>query len=183
MTYPTKLANAARIAGEASRSLLDEVDAPTPAATVVLTSGRRYELEAGAVADKLVVRSSGGEIVLRIQVTDAGPLLSFTAASVDLVAGERLHIGAREVSIEAAADISIATGGSLRESIAGDHHTKVRGDERLEAANVQVQASSGAVGVRAMKHIALDAEHVGLNDDPAPQPFAWSVIAGGPDED
>jgi hypothetical protein len=38
------------------------------------------------------------------------------------------------------------------------------------------------VGVRAMGRIALDGEHIGLNDDPAPQPFGWSEIAGGPDD-
>jgi len=34
------------------------------------------------------------------------------------------------------------------------------------------------VGVRAMGRIALDGEHIGLNDDPLPQPFAWSASAG-----
>jgi hypothetical protein len=35
--------------------------------------------------------------------------------------------------------------------------------------------------VRALGRIALDGEHVGLNDDPLPRPFAWSAIAEGPD--
>jgi hypothetical protein len=28
-----------------------------------------------------------------------------------------------------------------------------------------------------MKKIALDGEHIGLNDDPLPQPFPWSALA------
>jgi hypothetical protein len=68
--------------------------------------------------------------------------------------------------------------GTLRERVAGDHHVRVGGDEQVEAANVQIQASTGAVGVRAMGRIALDGEHIGLNDDPRPLPFAWSASAG-----
>jgi hypothetical protein len=65
--------------------------------------------------------------------------------------------------------------------VAGDHHVRVGGDERVEAANVQLQANAGAVGVRALGRIALDGEHVGLNDDQLPRPFAWSAIAADSD--
>ena len=164
---------------DTTASLLDRIECPVPAAAVVLTSGRRYELEAGGDADRLVVRSRGGEVVLRIQVTDAGPVLSFTGASIDLEATRRLRLTAQEVSVEATGDVSLSAGGSLRETVAGDHHTKVAGDERIEAANVELQASTGAVGVRAQGRIALDGEHIGLNDDPSPKPFGWSAIDGG----
>jgi hypothetical protein len=110
-------------------------------------------------------------------------VLSFTGAILDLQATQKLRLAAREVSVEASGDVSISAGGSVRESIAGDHHTRVAGDERVEAANVQLQANEGAVGVRSIGKIALDGEHIGLNDDPLPRPFGWSRIAGGPDED
>ncbi len=160
-----------------ARSLLDQIEPPVPAAEVTLTSGRRYDLQAGPDADRLVIRSRGGEVVLRIEVTDAGPVLSFSGASLELEATRRLRLAAQEVSVEAAGDVSLSAGGSLRENVAGDHHTTVAGDERVEAANVQVQASMGAVGMRAQGRIALDGEHIGLNDDPLPKPFAWSTIA------
>lgn len=170
--------------GAAQRTLLDEIEAPVSNAAVVLASGRRYELEAGANdADRLVIRARGGEVVLRIEVTDAGPVLSFSGASIDLQATQRLRLAAREVCVEATGDVSLSAGGSVRESIAGDHHTRVAGDERVEAANVQLQANEGAVGVRAIGRIALDGEHIGLNDDPLPKPFEWSEIADGPGEE
>jgi hypothetical protein len=156
---------------------LDGVEAPVPSATLVLTSGRRYDVEAGAESDRLVIRSRSGEVVLRIEVTDAGPVLSFSGASLELSATQRLHLAAKEVSVEAAGDVSLTAGGSLRETVGGDHQTKVAGDERVEAANVQLQANEGAVGVRALGRIALDGEHIGLNDDPLPAPFPWSAIA------
>jgi hypothetical protein len=170
--------------GAAPRAVLDEIEAPVSNADVVLASGRRYELEAGPNdADRLVIRARGGEVVLRIEVTDAGPVLSFSGASIELQATQRLRLAAREVSVEATGDVSLSAGGSVRENIAGDHHTRVAGDERLEAANVQLQANEGSAAVRAIGRIALDGEHVGLNDDPQPKPFEWSAIAGGPGDE
>lgn len=157
--------------------LLSDVEVPVAAAAVTLASGRRYELAAGPEADRVVVRSRSGEVVLRVEVTDAGPVLSFSGASVELVGTRRLRLAAEEVSIEAARDVSIEAGGSLRERVGGDHHLRVAGDERVEASNVEVQASAGAAAVRARGRIALDGEHIGLNDEPLPAPFAWSAIA------
>ncbi len=164
----------------APRMLLDEIEAPASNASILLGSGRRYELETGPDADRLVIRARNGEVVLRIEVTDAGPVLSFSGASVELHATQRLRLAAREVSVEATGDVSLSAGGSMREHIAGDHHTRVAGDERVEAANVQLQANEGTVGVRAIGRIGLDGDHIGLNDDPLPKPFEWSAIAGGP---
>jgi hypothetical protein len=86
------------------------------------------------------------------------------------------------VSIEATGDVSLEAGGSLVERIGETHHTRVGGDERLEAARLEVQANTGGVGMRAMGQIALDGEHIGLNDDPEPRPFAWSVIGDAGDD-
>ena len=164
-------------AADAVRSVLDEIEVPAPEANVMLASGRRYELTAGTEADRVTIRSRTGEVVLRIEVTDAGPVLSFSGASVELVAARSLRLAADDVSIEAGRDVSVTAGGSLRQRVAGDHHLSVAGDERVEAANVQLQANAGGVSVRAAQTIALDGEHIGLNDDPPPAPFAWSAIA------
>src|SRR5580704_3486799 len=130
------------------------------------------------LAAPVMIRGRSGDIVaarrsvrdlVRIEVTDAGPSPRSPGASVELVAARSLRLAADDVTIDA---------GTLRERVAGDHHVRVGGDERVEAANVQLQASTGAVGVRAMGRIALDGEHIGLNDDPLSQPFAWSASAG-----
>ena len=152
---------------------LDDIVSPARVANVTLASGRSYELTAGAETDRVTIRARTGEIVLRIDVGDAGPVLSFTGASVELCAAKSLRLAAEEVAIDA---------GTLRERVAGDHHLQVGGDERVEAANVQLQANVGAVAVRAMGRIALDGEHIGLNDDPLPQPFGWSAIAADAEE-
>lgn len=149
-----------------SPRLIDSVEAPVAAASVLLSSGRRVELEAGREVDRLVIRARNGEVVLRIAVGNEGPVLSFASATIDLEATRRLRLASEEIELEAKGD--------LRETIGGTHHTRVAGDSRLEAARVELQANDGSVAVRAREGIALDAEHIGLNDDPMPAPFAWS---------
>lgn len=150
----------------ASTSVLDLVQPAVDTASVLLSSGRRVELEAGADVDRVVVRARGGEIILRIAVGDEGPVLSFSSATLDLEATKTLRLAAQDIHVEAKGD--------LRETVGGTHHTRVMGDERLEATRVEVQANAGNVALRARDRIALDAEHIGLNDDPLPAPFVWS---------
>jgi hypothetical protein len=162
---------------EAKTDLLERVDAPVEATNVTLTSGRHYEMRVDGSRDQLTIRSSEGNIVLRIEVTDAGPVLSFSGASIDFVASRKMRIEAEEVSLHAKRDMLLDAGGSLHERVGGDHHTRVEGAERLEASAVEMQANAHSVAVRAMQKISLDGEHIGLNDDPLPQPFPWSTIA------
>lgn len=157
--------------------LLDRVDAPLDAAHVTLTSGRNYELRADGARDQVTIRGSEGQVILRIEVTDAGPVLSFSGASIDLVATKKMRIEAEDLALQAKRTMVVETGGSLEERIHGDHHTRVDGDERLEAAAIELQANKKAVSVRAMEKISLDGERIGLNDDPHPQPFPWSKLA------
>ncbi len=165
------------------RTVLDAVAAPVAAGEMTLTSGRRYELVSATDGDRLLIRSRTGEVVLRIAVTDEGPVLTFSGAALELKSSRRLTLSADEIAIESRGDISLEAGGSMREHVAGDHHLRVEGDERVEAAKVELQANLCGVTVRAMEKIALDGEHIALNDDPAPQPFPWSAIVGGPEED
>lgn len=163
--------------GGVAGAVLDHVATPVQGAEVTLASGRRYALEAGDGADRVTIRARDGEVVLRIEVSDRGPVLSFAAAEVDITAARRLRLSAERVEVEAAGDLTMAAGGSLAERASGDHHVTAGGSARLEAAAVEVQASSAGIGLRAMRAIRLDGEHIGLNDDPLPAPFAWSDLA------
>lgn len=151
-------------------------DLPAEHASLLLASGRRYELTAGERADQLVVRGRGGDVVLRIDIGDHGPVLSFSAATLDLSATRSLHLAAPRVSIEADESVTVSTRGALVER-AASHHSRVTGEERLEAGSMELQANDGHLRARARRRIAFDAAHIGLNDDPLPTPFDWSAAA------
>lgn len=158
-------------------ALLEDVEATVGRADLVLTSGRRYELESGDAADRLTIRGRTGEIILRVEVNERGPILSFAAAEIDVRAAGRMRLAAREVEIASEGDLTLSARGSIRQRAAGDVDVRASGDTRVEAAAIQLQASAEGVDVRAMRSIRLDGEHIGLNDDPHPAPFPWSRLA------
>ncbi len=159
-------------------SLLEAVEIGTEAERVTLRSGRHYELESGKRADRITVRSASGSVLLRVTVGDDGPLLCFESAAIELSARSRLTLSAPELTLTAE-DLKVHAG-SCEQRIEGNRYTQIRGEDRLEAGAVAIQASERGVTVRAMEHIALDGEHIGLNDDPCPAPFEWSEIAETP---
>lgn len=158
--------------------VLGKVDIPVTGAELSLSSGRRYELVAAPEGDRLTVRGRGGHVLLRVLMTDAGPLLSFEGADIEIAAAGTLALSGRDVAIEARRSLSLTSGGDCTQTITGTRHTRVGAADRLEAESVQLQANEGAVEVRAAGRIALDGEHIGLNDDPCPRPFEWSAVAG-----
>ena len=158
-------------------ALLDAVELPCDAATVATHSGRRYEIQSGERGDRLTVRSRGGEVVLRVTITDAGPILVFESAEVELCATRALRLRAGEVSVQARGDLCLESGGALEARVGGSLHTRVAGALRMEAAEVEIQASERHLAARARGAIAIDGEHIALNGDPLPQPFAWSAPA------
>lgn len=147
-------------------------------------SGRRYGVRTSPDdVDTLVIRGKGQEIVLRIEVDDDGPVLRFSGARLALAATETVTLEAKDVSLRASSRLRIDAG-HVTERVAGDcavlvggqRQTTIEGEERIEAGAVAMQANDGGVAVRAMRRIALDGEHIGLNDEPAPRPFDWSTL-------
>jgi hypothetical protein len=169
--------DASEVEEERCESALRLVEVLPSDLDAVLASGRRYSIEAGADSDQLTIRGRGGQVLLRVEVTEAGPVLRFDSAAIELTAARTLSLHAERLDIRARGDVDVDVGGALREHVGGDYHARVDGAARVEAAAVELQASEGRVALRAMKSIHLDGEHIGLNDDPLPAPFPWSAIA------
>ena len=151
-----------------SPSLLDIEVGATPR-RFELDSGRALEITTEGHADRLRIRGRGGEVVLTIRVDDEGPVLSFRSAKVDVTATRDLELSGRSVSIRAHDDMHVDVG--------RDRHTTIGGRELLEAGRVEMQANDEDVAIRARQEVLVDAEHIGLNDDPCPRPFQWSKPA------
>lgn len=146
-------------------------------ASLMLTSGRTYELTAGDEADRLVVRARSGEVVLRIEITDTGPLLRFSGADVSFEGTARLSLRAGSVEVHAGEALVLRSDGALVEHVKGDRHARIDGEDRLEASSIAIQASEGSLCAKAQGDIRLDGDRIGLNDDPLPSPFPWSALA------
>jgi hypothetical protein len=81
--------------------------------TRALPSGRTLVLSAGRAGEEIVFRSAGGDVDLRITLTDAGPVISMRGARVEVDAPDvafRCHdfaVQANEVRVEAKEDIHL----------------------------------------------------------------------------
>ena len=159
--------------------ILDIVDQAPTWGEVLLSSGRRCAMEAKPDGDRLTVRARNGQVMLRVTLTDAGPVLFFESADVELRAARSLVLEGETVEVRANA-LRTRVAGDVDERVDGARHTRIGGVDRLEAASLQTQANDGAIELKAAGRIALDGEHIGLNDDTCPRPFGWSAIAGGP---
>lgn len=157
--------------------LVELADVPVPSCRVTLSSGRHYELRAEEQGDRLTVRGRGGQVVLRVQITEQGPVLSFESADIQLTASRHLGLTADSVSVEARTSLHVHSGGDSTETVVGNRHATVAGTERLEAGALEIQASEHGMALRAAGKIALDGDHIGLNDAPCPVPFPWSALA------
>lgn len=151
-------------------SLLDSIDAPS-SRTARLPSGRVVEISATADGDRVEIRARTGRVLLRVFVDDRGPLLDFEDADLRINTSRDLALRGRDVSIEAARDLHVA--------VAGDRHSAIGGADRLEAGVLEMQANAGNAALRARGEVRIDAERIGLNDDPLPAPFPWSQPAKG----
>lgn len=160
-------------------TLIEEL--ANPARTITSPTGRTVSVQADGEMDQITVRAHGGEVVLRIEVGPQGPVLRFDAAEIELAATKRIAVKAPKVEIAAAEHLELASDGAMATIVRGTRHSRVAGSDRLEAAAIESQAERG-VTVRAGGRIALDGEHIGLNDDPCPAPFAWSDAARDDEE-
>ena len=114
----------------------------------------------------------GPAIRLQIIESPRGPVLRIRAPRIALEADEALDLRAGKVRIESTEELTIEARRIQTE--ATERLTTIAGSDRLEAGVIQAQASRGALSLKAQGGISLDGEHIGLNDDPCPRPFAWS---------
>lgn len=128
--------------------------AGSPAARLDLGSGRAIEVAAEEAGDVVTMRSRDGTCVLTVFLTDAGPILRFEAAGLQI---------ATTRSIEIACE---------------DFHVTARNEVRVDARDVGIHAHLGGVTVRADDDVAIDGEQVLLNSSDRPQQLSWDAFLG-----
>ncbi len=161
----------------ASLELLTEEPAQEEESTLLLAHGRRLSVGSTTEGDVLRVRSREGQIELSISLGQGGAKLRFESAELELVGTRSLSLAADHVSVKSRGNLELGAAGDLRAVIGGDRHTTVRGVDRSEANTIESQANEGEIVLRARSDVRVDAEHIGLNDDPCPGPLPWTTAA------
>jgi uncharacterized protein (DUF2345 family) len=113
-----------------TKSKLEEAEEATAAGeTRYLKDGRTLTVEND---DTVEIRSAGGMLEVRIQLTDAGPVLQMESARLSLKATESVEIASKRIDIVATETVRVASGGNIE--VTSEEETKIdaEGDVRVE---------------------------------------------------
>jgi len=78
------------------------------------------ELESGRViavdeeTEVLEVRSKDGELELRVELTEAGPVLRMNAVRMEIAAEEAVHVSAPKIELKSTEETQISSDGDVR---------------------------------------------------------------------
>lgn len=115
---------------------------------LALASGRSVVCRSAPDAcDEITIRGAGGEVLLEVALTPAGPVLRFHAAQVQLDCAGSFEVRCDRFEVHAAGDIVQSAGGELR----------------VESDEMRLSARRGNVDVSANDDVNLNGERVRLN--------------------
>ncbi|WP_434045857.1 MULTISPECIES: hypothetical protein [Sorangium] len=166
--------------------------APVPGAAlaaparVVLASGRSIEIAEEGAEERIQIRAAAGQLLVSIRLTDEGPVLSLSGASLEIAAAKTLSLSCDTLRIQASQDAAVEVGGSLHERVRGSVVREAGKSARTTAREVRLEASPGGVEIRANDDVDIVGERVRLNSEDPPMPLSWEefrarqALAGGP---
>ncbi|HEX4423510.1 MAG TPA: hypothetical protein VH165_36625 [Kofleriaceae bacterium] len=107
-------------ADETAETAHTETASQTDRREVYLREGRTLSIE-GAGRDELVeIRSSSGQVELRIRLTEDGPVLQMESVRLNLKAAESVEIEAKRVEIKATETLQLASNDEIKVDAEGE---------------------------------------------------------------
>jgi hypothetical protein len=99
-----------------------------------LPSGRSIEChDAPAGGELVTIRDPAGQVELEVRLTEAGPVLRFDAAQLELRAAGRIRADCESLEIVTTGDAALHVGGDLSTRARITDITSTRGDVRVRA--------------------------------------------------
>lgn len=92
---------------------------------VYLREGRTLSVEAVGADDLVEIRSSSGQVELRIKLTEEGPVLQMESVKLQLKASEAVEIESKRVEIKATETLELASDNEIK--VDGEGEVRVNG--------------------------------------------------------
>lgn len=103
------------MAGNRKEKLTAETETVTEESRdVYLRDGRTLKIHEHDGDDLVEIRSSSGQVEVRIQLTDEGPVLRMESARLELRASEQVSIESKRVEIKATDEVTVDANGDVR---------------------------------------------------------------------
>lgn len=87
---------------------------------VYLREGRTLSVESAGADELVEVRSSSGQVELRIRLTEAGPVLQMESVRLQLKASEAVEIESARVEIKATETLQLASDNEVKVDAEGE---------------------------------------------------------------
>ena len=113
--------------------------------------------------DTLHLIAPDGRICLSIRLDPSGPVVSLSAASLQIATEGDLSVACERFQVNARRDIALVSDGHIAHDASGHVTTRADGEIVCEAAGIQHRARVGSVDITANDDITLDGERVILN--------------------
>ncbi len=96
-----------------------------------LESGRQIRVSPGDDGELLEIAEPGGEIVLKIRLTEEGPVIAVEGARVSLRATETLDLSAKKIRVRSEEETAVESGGRVAIESEGEMELRSGEDVRV----------------------------------------------------
>ena len=104
-----------------SKEELDELTEETPdRREIYLREGRTLRVEQSGTGELVEIRSSSGQVELRIKLTEDGPVLQVDSARLQLRASEAVEIESKRVEIRATETVQVTSKDEVKVEAEGE---------------------------------------------------------------
>ena len=97
-----------------------EAEEATDRREVYLREGRTLSVEAAGTDELVEIRSSSGQVELRIRLTEEGPVLQMESVRLQLKASEAVEIESKRVEIKATETLQLASDNEVKVDAEGE---------------------------------------------------------------
>jgi len=85
-----------------------------------LREGRTLSVEAAGTDELVEIRSSSGQVELRIKLTEEGPVLQMESVRLQIKASEAVEIEAKRIELKATETLQLASGNEVKVDAEGE---------------------------------------------------------------
>ena len=113
--------------------------------------------------DLVTISAPDGTVELQITLTDKGPILQVSAASIEMCAADRIALNCNELDVSVKEQMQLKCDGDLNQTVNGNFESTTKGTARVEARRIGVEATWGDVDIKANDDVYFTGERIYLN--------------------
>jgi hypothetical protein len=108
------------MSAKSKEQLKQQVEEASDRREVYLRDGRTLSVEDSGAEELVEIRSSSGQVEIRIKLTEDGPVLQMESARLQLRATESVEIASKRVEIKATESLTLASDNEVKVDAEGE---------------------------------------------------------------